>query len=42
MDSESPDNRVKRFTSPVSSFSIIDDRNPKGAAWVQELRRRNI
>jgi hypothetical protein len=42
MDSERPDNRVQRFTSPVSSFSIIEDRNPKGAAWVSEIRRRNL
>jgi hypothetical protein len=42
MDSERPDNRVQRFTSPVHSFSIIEDRNPKGPAWVQELRRRNL
>jgi hypothetical protein len=42
MDSERPDNRVQRFTSPVHSFSIIEDRNPRGAAWVSELRRRNL
>jgi hypothetical protein len=41
-DSERPNNVVSRFTSPVHSFSIIEDRNPRGAAWVQELRRRNL
>lgn len=41
-DSERPNNAIQRFTSPVHSFSIIEDRNPKGAAWVQELRRRNL
>jgi hypothetical protein len=35
-------NKVARFTSPVASFSIIEDQNPRGAAWVQELRRRNL
>ena len=41
-DSERPNNVVQRFTSPVHSFSIIEDRNPRGAAWVSELRRRNL
>lgn len=41
-DSERPNNVVSRFTSPVHSFSIIEDRNPRGSAWVQELRRRNL
>lgn len=38
---QDPENRVKRFTSPVHSFSIIEDRNPRGAAWLREVRRRN-
>jgi hypothetical protein len=42
MDSERPNNVIERFTSPVHSFSIIEDRNPRGAAWVAELRRRNL
>lgn len=42
MDQDQPRNTVDRFTSPVHSFSIIEDRNPRGAAWVSELRRRNI
>jgi hypothetical protein len=42
MDSERPNNVVQRFTSPVHSFSIIEDRNPRGSAWVTELRRRNL
>lgn len=41
-DSEHPHNVVQRFTSPVHSFSIIEDKNPKGPAWVTELRRRNL
>jgi len=42
MDSERPNNVIQRFTSPVHSFSILEDRNPRGPAWVQELRRRNL
>jgi hypothetical protein len=42
MDSERPNNREDRFTSPIHSFSIIEDRNPRGAAWVTEIRRRNL
>lgn len=41
-DSERPNNVINRFTSPVHSFSIIEDRNPRGPAWVSELRRRNL
>lgn len=41
-ESENPGNRIKRFTSAVSSFSIIEDRNPCGGAWLTELRRRNM
>lgn len=41
-DSENPNNVVRRFTSAVHSFSIIEDRNPKGVAWLTELRRRNF
>ena len=42
MESERPNNAITRFTSPVSSFSIIGDPNPRGPAWVSELRRRNL
>ena len=41
-ESERPDNAVKRFTSPVHSFSIIEDKNPLGVPWITELRRRNF
>lgn len=41
-ESEHPDNKVKRFTSAVHSFSIIEDKNPAGIAWLTELRRRNF
>lgn len=36
------DNRVVRVTSAVCAFSVIEDKNPKGAAWLTELRRRNF
>ena len=39
---ERPNNIISRFTSPVHSFSILEDRNPRGPAWVAELRRRNL
>jgi hypothetical protein len=39
---ELPNNLMTRFTSPQHSFSIIEDRNPRGPAWVAELRRRNF
>lgn len=42
MDSERPNNAINRYTSPVHSFSILEDKNPRGAAWVGELRRRNL
>jgi hypothetical protein len=42
MDQERPNNVVQRFTSPVHSFSVIEDRNPRGPAWITELRRRNL
>lgn len=38
---QDPQNKVKRFTSAVHSFSIIQDKSPLGAAWVREVRRRN-
>lgn len=42
MDGERPENIVQRHTSPVMSFSIIEDANPRGPAWFAELRRKNI
>lgn len=41
-DSEHPHNTVKRFTSAVHSFSVIEDRSKRGAAWLTEMRRRNF
>ena len=39
---ERPVNRIVPTTTPVHSFSIIEDPNPKGPAWASELRRRNL
>lgn len=36
-----PNNKVSRFSSAVHSFSVIEDRNPRGVEWMTELRRRN-
>jgi hypothetical protein len=39
---KNPINKVKRFTSAVNSLSIIKDDNKLSAAWLLELRRRNM
>lgn len=41
-ESDKPFNAEQRFTSPVHSFSVILDKNPRGAAWLTEMRRRNF
>lgn len=41
-EGENPNNIVNRFTSPVHNFTLIEDKNPRGIAWLQELRRRNF
>lgn len=38
---ERPRNTVRRTTSAVANFTVIEDRNPRGPAWFAELRRRN-
>lgn len=40
-DSEHPTNLVERSTSSRAPFSVIEDRNPKGAAWLTGLVRFN-
>jgi hypothetical protein len=40
-DSDQPFNTEQRFTSAVHSFSVIEDKSPRGAAWLSEMRRRN-
>lgn len=37
-----PNNRINRATSSVHSYSILEDKNPKGQAWAQEMMRRNM
>lgn len=39
---QDPDNKIRRFTSPVHSFSVLEDKNPRGGAWLTELVRRNF
>lgn len=39
---ERPVNRINRSTSAVHSFSILEDKNPRGAAWASEMIRRNM
>lgn len=39
---DNPDNRPTRFTSAVHSFSVLEDRHPRGAAWLTEIIRRNF
>lgn len=36
-----PENRVSRFTSPIHSFSILYDPDPRGPDWVKSIRRKN-
>jgi hypothetical protein len=38
---EHPNNRPTRRTHAVNTFSVIEDRNPRGAAWLTEMMRRN-
>jgi hypothetical protein len=41
-DADSPIiNRVQSSTNAVCGVTIIEDKNPKGAAWATELLRRN-
>lgn len=37
-----PDNRARRHTSSVNTFSVIRDESPRGAAWLTEMMRRNF
>jgi len=39
-DNEDPQNIIERSTTSTALFSIIEDRNPRGAEWATELRRR--
>lgn len=35
-------NTIKRITYGVHSFSVMEDSNPKGRAWLTEILRRNF
>lgn len=37
-----PNNVINRFTRSMNSISVLQDRNPRGAAWATEMMRRNI
>lgn len=41
-DSEYIRNRLDRQTSSLASISIIEDKDPRGVAWINELLRRNF
>jgi len=41
-DNEDPQNFVERVTTSVLSFSVLEDKNPKGQDWLANLiRQRN-
>jgi hypothetical protein len=39
-DNEDPQNFVERITTSVLSFSVLEDKNPKGAEWLTALIRQ--
>jgi hypothetical protein len=41
-DDDRPRNITERITTAVMSFSILEDRNPRGPAWVAALRQRHL
>ena len=41
-EAEHPVNKIKRFTSALHSFSVVEDKNPRGQAWLEDLLRRNM
>jgi hypothetical protein len=41
-DPDRPSNRITRHPRAVHSFSVIEDKNPKGPAWLAEMRRRYL
>lgn len=40
-DTERPENIVHRSTSQRATFSVLDDRSPKGAEWLRRLLYTN-
>lgn len=41
-EDENPLNNVSRVTSAACSFAILEDKNPRGIAWISELINRNF
>tara|TARA_R110000868_G_scaffold319759_1_gene580701 strand:+ start:4757 stop:5254 length:498 start_codon:yes stop_codon:yes gene_type:complete len=41
-ETERPENRIERFTSSFATFSVLEDNNPIGRAWLTEMHRRNM
>lgn len=41
-DAEMAVNKIRRFTRPSNAFSVLEDKNPRGAAWLTEVIRRNM
>jgi hypothetical protein len=41
-DPDRPSNRITRQPRAVHSFSVIEDANPRGPAWLAEMRRRYL
>lgn len=41
-ESDRPNNRITRFTSAVHALSVLQDNNPRGAAWMTAQIRRNM
>ena len=38
---ENPANHISRATSSRASFSVLEDRNPKGAEWLRSVMAAN-
>jgi len=38
-DNEDPQNFVERITTSTMSFTILQDKNPKGGEWLERLVR---
>lgn len=34
--------KIRRATRQANSFSVIEDKNPRGHAWLTEIKRRNM
>lgn len=41
-DAQMSNNRIRRFTRQSNAFSVLEDKSPRGAAWLTEVVRRNM